>query len=452
MGKQNARTEIFEHLPVKTAVWKQILPAIASQMIALIYNLADTYFVGKLNDPSQTAAVTIVSASFVMLTAISNLFGIGGASLLAGYLGKKSPEEAGQVSTISFWGGFVCACLFSLSFALLAKPVLYLCGATAETYDLAYAYAKWVVIIGGPAAIMNTLLANLIRAEGAAGTASFGVSMGGVINIILDPFFVLPQFLGYGAVGAGIATALSNGVSFCFLMSYVLLRRRETVIELRIQNLRYTAKHVSRILSIGFPSAIQFALTVVAVSAQMKFVSGYETEAVAALGIIKRLDQLPLYFSIGVANGLLPLLAYNHSAGNHRRRKDAFRFGSMISLGFSMLCLVCYELFAPYLVGLFIDNTLTRVYGAAFLRIMVVAMPFMSLAYPMIIQFQAMGKVKESLICSVLRKGVVDIPLLFIMDTFLPLYGCMMVQPIVDAVSLAVALYFYKNINRSLKE
>ena len=116
-----------------------------------------------------------------------------------------------------------------------------------------------------------------------------------------------------------------------------------------------------------------------------------------------------------------------------------------------MLCLVCYELFAPYLVGLFIDNAITRVYGAAFLRIMVVAMPFMSLAYPMIIQFQAMGKVKESLVCSVLRKGVVDIPLLFIMDTLLPLYGCMMVQPIVDAASLIVALFFYRNINRSLK-
>ena len=206
------------------------------------------------------------------------------------------------------------------------------------------------------------------------------------------------------------------------------------------------------ILSIGFPSAVQYALTVVAVSAQMNFVSGYETEAIAALGIVKKLDQLPLYFSIGTANGLLPLLAYNHGAGNHRRRQDAFRFGCGISLGFSLACVAAYEVFAPSLVGLFIDDALTRSYGAAFLRIMVTAMPMMSLCYPMIIQFQALGRVKESLICSVLRKGVVDIPLLFFMDSLLPLYGCMMVQPMVDTLSLVFCVVFYRRINREAGE
>lgn len=450
MKNADMRTEIFEHLPVKTAVWKQIFPAIASQMVALIYNLADTYFVGMLNDPSQTAAVTVVSASFVMMTAISNLFGVGGASLIAGYLGKKEPEQARQVSTIAFWGGLTSACLFSLSFALLAKPILYLCGATPDTYHLACGYAKWVVMIGGSAAVLNTLLANLIRAEGAAAVASFGVSLGGVVNIILDPFFVLPQFLGHGAAGAGMATALSNAIAMSFLLVYVLKKRDGAVISLRIQNLRFAPKHLFRILSIGFPSAVQHALTVVSVSAQMNFVSKYETEAVAALGIIKKLDQLPLYCAIGVSNGLLPLLAYNHSAGNHRRRQDAFRFGCLISFSFSMLCFAGYELFAPQLVGVFIDNSLTRTYGAAFLRIMVSAMPFMSLCYPTIIQFQAMGKVRESLICSLLRKGIIDIPLLFVLDRLIPLYGCMMVQPIVDAFSLIVAVSFSRKINKTL--
>ena len=451
MRSMEERTEIFERLPVKQAVWKQIIPAIASQMITLIYNLADTYFVGLLNDPRQTAAVTVAGASFLMLTAISNLFGVGGASLVAGYLGKKDPERAGQVSAITFWGGLAFGVLFSLSYIVLADPVLHLCGATADTYAFTYGYAKWTVIIGGTATILNTLLANIIRAEGSAGAASMGLSLGGIVNIILDPFFVLPRFLGYGAVGAGMATAISNFVSMGFLLSYVLLRRKDSVISLHPRHLRHTGEHLGKILSIGFPSAVQYALTLVASSAQLKFVSKYETEAIAGLGIVKRLDQLPLYFSIGVANGLLPLLAYNHSAGNHRRRQDSFRFGSMVSLGFSLLCFACYELFAPVLVGLFIDNPLTRTYGAQFLRIMVCAMPFMSLCYPMIVQFQAIGRVRESLICSILRKGIVDIPLLFVLDRLLPLYGCMMVQPIVDAMSLVVALAFYRRINRSLE-
>lgn len=449
MTEAEKRTEIFERMPVRRAVQKQIIPAVAGQMIALIYNLADTYFVGMLNDPNETAAVTVVSSSFLMLTAISNLFGVGGASLLARCLGQRDTEGARRTAGISFWWGMIGGCAFSAAFLALASPILTLCGADADTYALAFGYAKWTVVIGGPATILNTLLANLIRAEGSAVAAAAGVSFGGLLNIALDPLFVLPAFLGYGAVGAGAATALSNIAAMLFFLVYLLVRRRTTLVSLDVRHLRYTRVQLPRILSVGLPSAVQYALTVVAVSAQMHFVSTYGTAAIAGLGIVKKLDQLPLYFSMGVANGLLPLLAYNYAAGNDRRRRDVFRLGCFVSVAFALLCLVCYELFAPALVGLFIDDAVTRQYGAAFLRIMVTAMPLMAVCYPMIIQFQAMGKAKASLVCSVLRKGVLDIPLLFLLDGLLPLYGCMMVQPIVDAVSLVAAVVFYLRINRA---
>lgn len=449
MTEAEKRTEIFERMPVRRAVQKQIIPAVAGQMIALIYNLADTYFVGMLNDPNETAAVTVVSSSFLMLTAISNLFGVGGASLLARCLGQRDTEGARRTAGISFWWGMIGGCAFSAAFLALASPILTLCGADADTYALAFGYAKWTVVIGGPATILNTLLANLIRAESGAVAAAAGVSFGGLLNIALDPLFVLPAFLGYGAVGAGAATALSNIAAMLFFLVYLLVRRRTTLVSLDVRHLRYTRVQLPRILSVGLPSAVQYALTVVAVSAQMHFVSAYGTAAIAGLGIVKKLDQLPLYFSMGVANGLLPLLAYNYAAGNHRRRRDVFRLGCFVSVAFALLCLVCYELFAPALVGLFIDDAATQQYGAAFLRIMVTAMPLMAVCYPMIIQFQAMGKAKASLVCSVLRKGVLDIPLLFLLDGLLPLYGCMMVQPIVDAVSLVAAVVFYLRINRA---
>lgn len=437
-------TAVFEDVPVKQAVLRQIVPAIASQMIALIYNLADTYFVGMLGDPRQTAAVTVVAPAFVMLTALSNLFGVGGASLMARSLGRKEGEKARQVSAISFYGGLASSFVFSLVFGILASPVLRLCGATESTYELAFGYAKWVILLGSPAVILNTLCANLVRAEGSAVHASLGVSLGGLINILLDPFFVLPQFMGYGAVGAGMATAIANLIAAVYFIVYILARRRTTAVSLHPKYLRFAGEHLRGILAVGIPSAVQYALTVVAIAAQSKFVSRYGTEAVAGLGIVKKLDQLPLYFSIGVSNGLLPLLAYNHAAKNRERQKRAFWFGCRISLGFSLLCLVIYEIFAPFLVGLFIGDAVTREYGAAFLRIMVTAMPMMALCYPMIIQFQAMGRVKESLICSLLRKGMLDIPLLFLMDRALPLYGCMMVQPMVDTTSLLIALLFIK--------
>ena len=448
MSSLQNRTEIFENTPIKKAVLLQIVPAIASQMIALLYNLADTYFVGLINDPVQTAAITVVSPCFVMLTAISNLFGVGGASAIARALGKKEANRARQIASVSFWGGLVMGILFALLFWLLERPILTLCGAREETFAVVMAYAKWVVVIGGPWTVLNTLLANLVRAEGSARRAFVGVSLGGVLNIALDPLFVLPRFLGWGAAGAGIATAISNMAATVYFLCGIFRRRQDTVLSVAPGHLRHTRAHLGGILVIGFPSALQYALTVVAVAAQAKFVSAYPTEAVAALGIVKKIDQLPLYFSIGVANGLLPLLAYNHAAGNTARRSQAFRFGTLTAVSFSLCCLILFELFAEPLVGLFIENPQTVAYGASFLRLMVTAMPMMSVCYPMIVQFQAMGKAGESLICSVLRKGVLDIPLLFIMDALLPLYGCMLVQPAVDSISLIVALLLYRRIRK----
>ena len=433
-------------MPVRTAVRRQIVPAVISQMIALIYSLADTYFVGLLNSPVQTAAVTVTYSSFVMLTAISNLFGVGGASALSRALGKKNIGAARDIAAVSFWFGLVAAVLFSVLFALFARPILYLAGATDETWTAVIGYARWVIILGGPCTILSTLLANLLRAEGSAKAASFGMSLGGVLNILLDPLLILPQFADLGAAGAGLATALSNGVSAAYLLCAALSRR--SVLSLAVRRLERTRLYLMRILKVGLPSALQYALTVVAIAAQAKFVSRYPTEAVAALGIVKKLDQLPLYFSIGVSSGLLPLLAYTDAAGSYDRRRAAFRHGTAISFGFAVFCLVAFELFAEPLASVFMRDTVTVSYAAAFLRRMVTAMPLMSVAYPMIIQFQAMGRVRESLVCSILRKGVLDIPLLFLMDALVPLYGLMWVQPIVDLISLSVAVVLYLRIRR----
>lgn len=440
------RLSLFESMPVRTAVRRQIVPAVISQMIALIYSLADTYFVGLLNSPVQTAAVTVTYSSFVMLTAISNLFGVGGASALSRALGKKNIGAARDIAAVSFWFGLVAAVLFSVLFALFARPILYLAGATDETWTAVIGYARWVIILGGPCTILSTLLANLLRAEGSAKAASFGMSLGGVLNILLDPLLILPQFADLGAAGAGLATALSNGVSAAYLLCAALSRR--SVLSLAVRRLERTRLYLMRILKVGLPSALQYALTVVAIAAQAKFVSRYPTEAVAALGIVKKLDQLPLYFSIGVSSGLLPLLAYTDAAGSYDRRRAAFRHGTAISFGFAVFCLVAFELFAEPLASVFMRDTVTVSYAAAFLRRMVTAMPLMSVAYPMIIQFQAMGRVRESLVCSILRKGVLDIPLLFLMDALVPLYGLMWVQPIVDLISLSVAVVLYLRIRR----
>lgn len=438
------RTEIFEKAPIKKAVIKQIIPAIAGQMIALIYNLADTYFVGMLDDPNQTAAIMIVSSPFILLTAVSNLFGVGGAGAISRALGKKQIEQARLISAMVFWLALMSAIAVSLIFLVLGAPILRLVGASSSTFSYAYDYAKWTIIYGGVFVILNTLLASCVRAEGRATVAAIGVSLGGVLNIILDPLFVLPQFLGFGAMGAGIATAISNLVATVYFI--IVICCTKSIANFNIKSLKHIREFLPSVLQSGFPSALQYALTVVAVAAQSRFVSAYGAQAVAALGIVKKLDQLPLYFSIGMSTGLLPLLGYNYTAGNQKRQRQAFVFGCAISLSFSLICVILYEFFAPILASLFIPDITTVGYAATFLRRMVIAMPMMSVCYPMIVQFQAMGKAKESIVCSLLRKGVIDIPLLFAFDYIKPLYGLMWVQPVVDTVSLIVASIFYARI------
>ncbi|MBR5837725.1 MAG: hypothetical protein IKZ84_04205, partial [Victivallales bacterium] len=330
-----------------------------------------------------------------------------------------------------------------LAFPLCSTSILKIAGATEETFSHARDYANWVITYGGVFTVITLLMVSLVRSEGMAAIASFGVSLGGFLNLILDPLFILPRFLNMGAVGAGLATAISNFVSAAYFLFMIWKNRRQTTLAFSPSLLKYTRRHIVEILSIGFPSAIQYFLTVVAVTAQAYFVSRYSTEAIAAWGIVKKLDQLPLYFSIGVAQGLLPLLAYNHASGNLRRRHESFVFGCAISVGFSLLCLICYEIFAPQLGRIFIENTTTVRYAASFLRRMVIAMPMMAVSYPMIIQFQAMGKPRESLICSILRKGVLDIPFLFLFDWIRPLYGCIWVQPAVDGIALCAVVFFY---------
>ncbi|MBQ2896539.1 MAG: MATE family efflux transporter, partial [Oscillospiraceae bacterium] len=381
-----------------------------------------------------------------MLTAVSNLFGVGGASTLAQALGRKDPKSVREISSVSFWFGLFSSAVFCLLFSLLRRPLLQLCGATAETIGPALGYVRWVVIYGGCFSILNSLLANLIRAEGGAAAASRGISLGAILNIMLDPFFVLPRYLGMGAEGAGLATAIATVCTSLYFAIYLLRQRQSSVLSFQPELLRVGVRHLKRILTVGLPAALQFGLAVIAVAAQSNFVSRYGTEAMAALGIIKKLDQLPLFVAQGTGTGLLPLLAYNYASGDQERRKSAFRFGCSFAFGFAMLCLVVYEFFAPALVSIFIRDSLTIEYGAAFLRRMVVAMPLMSIGYCSTVHFQAMGHAREALVVTVIRKGLLDIPLLWLMDNIYPLYGCMWVQPIVDLIAVIAVFIFNRRI------
>lgn len=442
MAAKHIDIETFEHKPVIRAVFSQSMPAIIAQLIALLYNWADTFFLARLNQPELVAAAMIALPLYLMLTAIGNLPGVGGGSMLSHYLGKHNPDGASSVASLTIWMGLILAMLCAVIYPLVDEPLLRLIGADEQTLAPAREYTFWVITIGSVPIIMNLVLANLVRAEGMARQASIAISAGGILNCILDPILMLPEMGNMGITGAAVATALSNMLSAVWLTAIIYTRRKSGVITAAPRLLRSAKVYFSKIIQVGFPSSLQYLLTVVAVAALTHFVSRYATEATAALGVVKRLDYLPLYFSIGLSQGILPLLAYNHAANNMQRRNQVFRCGIMLSLGFAIVCFVVYELWAEPLALFFTQEPTTVDYITQFLRIQVVAMPFMAICYPAITYFQAMQRTREALVCSILRKGVLDIPLLFLMNGWMGLYGCMWVQPIVDFTSMLFAVYF----------
>lgn len=435
-------------MPYRKAAMTQILPTVAAQMVILLYNLTDTFYVGLLNNPVESSALSVIYPFWNLLSAFNCLFGVGGAAIVARALGKGDREEARNASSIALWWGAVAGAAFSLLFLILAKPLLAVCGATPQNRSIVYRYILWTLVLGGPFTIVGNILSSLIRAEGDAKRASFGVTLGGVLNILLDPLFVFPRFFGMGAEGAGIATALSNIIAFFYYLVCLLKTRDTRTISFRFEALRRTKEYLGRVTAQGSPMALQHTLGTIAVAAQTKFVSKYTVEALAAIGIVKKIDMLPLYVSLACGSALLPILSYNQAAGNQKRCMDIYRFGLFVSVGFSTLCLVTFELFAPALAGIFISDAQTIAYAAAFLRRMVIAMPMMAFCNATVSLFQAKGQPKKAAVISVLRKGVLDIPLLFLWDRLLPLYGCMWVQPTVDFIALFAALCLLRGARR----
>lgn len=445
------KIELFEKMPVSKAVSRLVVPTIISQLISMIYNLADTYFVGQTGDYNQVAAITLVFPAYMTLGAIANLLGIGGGSLVSRSLGKKDYTKARQAACFSFYAAIAVTFVYSLFSLIFPNVFLKLLGATEATYGFTYDYLFWVLTIGGVPTVLSMVLGHLVRAEGASRQASIGMTLGGVLNIILDPVFILPWGLNMMIKGAAIATLISNGVSVIYFLVYLIIVRKKTVISLNVKHLKIKKEIVAPVLTVGFPAFLQTSLAMVSNTFLNNLTAKFGETAIAAGGIVKKIDMLPMNVTMGFSQGVLPFIAYNYASENFERMKKGARFTRVIAMSFSILCVIIFEIFANRLVGLFIKDEQTIYYGARFLRIICIAMPIMAIDFLITTMFQATGHGAKALTLSLLRKGPVDVPLMFLMNFLIPLYGLYAVQPIVDTIALIVAIVLYVRFFKSLK-
>ena len=297
-------------MPVPRAVATLAIPTVISQVVTMIYNLADTFFIGQTGDPTMVAAVSLVSPWFNLLTALGNLFGLGGSSLISRMLGAGEREHIRHVSAFCVWGGAAVTLCFSLLTFLAHRALLNFLGASAATYAYAERYLFWVVVLGGVPTTVSLILGHLLRSEGHARPASAGMMFGGILNVVLDPILIFVFDL--DVAGAAIATAFSNAASVVFFaLAYRRLRVR-TAVSLHPRHI--TVRFARPVFSVGLASALATTLGNASNMVMVHLASGYGDIPVAAYGVVKRIDQFPLNVSMGLCQGFMPLVGYNYAA------------------------------------------------------------------------------------------------------------------------------------------
>lgn len=447
----NSKTELFESMPIPKAVVTLSVPSVISSLVMVIYSLADTFFVGMMNDPVQNAAVTLAAPLLLAFNAVNNLFGIGSSSMMSRALGRKDYDTVYRSSAFGFYASLICSLLFSLLYGVLQSPILVMLGANAETIQATADYLFWTVLLGSAPSILNVVLAYLVRAEGSSLHASIGTMCGCLLNMVLDPIFILPWGLNLGAAGAGCATCLSNTVACLYFFVLLFVKRGKTYVCIKPSMFRPSKQIVKGVCGVGIPASIQNLLNVTGMTILNNFTSAYGSDPVAAMGIAQRVNIVPFQIAMGFSQGIMPLISYNYTSGNIKRMKKTFMFTAKISLGFILAVMLTFVFAAEPIISMFMKNESIVAYGAAFQRGFCFALPFLCIDFLALGVFQSCGMGMKSFIFAVVRKIVLEIPALFVLNWLFPLYGLAYAQFVAELILGTIAVVVLVRMFRRLE-
>lgn len=451
MQKTDDKVVLFEQTPIPKAVAQLAVPTILSSLVMILYNLADTFWVGVLNDPIQNAAVTLAAPVLLAFNAVNNLFGVGSSSMMSRALGRKDFETVSRSSAFGFYCSVICGAIFSVLCAVFQQPLLGMLGADAVTTEATRSYLFWTVNCGAVPAILNVVMAYLVRAEGSAMHASIGTMSGCLLNIVLDPIFILPWGLNMGAGGAGCATFVSNCVACLYFMILLFVKKGKTYVCINPKKFCLRKEIVSGVCAVGIPASIQNLLNVTGMTILNNFSSAYGADAVAAIGICQKIYMVPMYVSQGISQGVMPLVSYNYSSGNIARMKHAVSFARKVALSVIISVAALFFFFPGFWVSLFMKNEVIIEYGTHLMRGFCLGLPFLSIDFLAVGVFQAVGMGRESLLFAILRKIVLEIPALFILNATVGLYGLAYAQFCAEVILATAAILVLRRLFRRLE-
>ncbi|MBQ7183314.1 MAG: hypothetical protein IJR97_04945 [Clostridia bacterium] len=437
---------LFAAHSIPGALFRLAFPTVIGQIILVVYNMADTFFVGLTGNDATLSAVTVCTPAFMVLSAVSNLYGAGGASVISRALGAGESARVKKASSFAFWACLATAAAYALAAYLWRSVFADLLGGTdPAVHESAVTYLTVTVSIGGPCTALSGLMAHLIRAEGRSVHSGAGVVLGGVMNIFLDPLFMfvlLPP--GKEALGAATATALSNLVSLGYYGIVLYLIRKKSLFSFRPSAFSWKGTTPRAVISAGLPACVMTLFENVSYAVMDKLLSLSGVAVQAGGGVAKKINMLSHCTVRGITQGALPLIGYNYASGDRERMRKAVRAAHLAAAGAAALMTVIDFTLAEPLTGLFIHSGSPALRdGAEFLRILCLGAPFSASAYTCISFFQAVGEKWQSLVLALMRKGLLDIPLMFLLKAWLPIYGIVAATPIADAACCIAANVLY---------
>ncbi len=450
--EKNKKIQLFESTPVPRAVAALAIPTVISSLVMILYNLADTYFVGMLNNAVQNAAVTLAAPVLLAFNAVNNLFGVGTSSMMSRALGSRDYDTVSRSSAFGFYAAVFFGVLFSLGCTVFRGPLLDLLGADAQTRAATQAYMGWTVTFGAVPAILNVVMAHLVRSEGASLHASLGTMSGCLLNILLDPVFILPWGLDMGAAGAGLATFLSNCAACLYFFVLLAVKGKNTYVCIDPRKFCLRRHVVLGVCGVGIPACIQNLLNVTGMTILNNFTASFGADAVAAMGIAQKINMVPMYINMGVSQGVMPLIGYNYAGGNYKRMKETLLFTGKTLISFVAAAALVYYLSAGSIVSAFMKDPAIVAYGTRFLRGFCVGLPFFCMDFLAVGVFQAVGNGRAALVFAILRKIVLEIPAIYVLNYFFPLYGLAYSQCVAEVVLGAAAVVVLMRMFRGLKE
>lgn len=441
MQDSNA-TELFEKAPVSQAVLKSALPAMAAMLMVLIYNLADTFFVGQTHDAYQVAAVSLAMPVFLMFMAVGTVFGMGGTSVISRALGQGRTDYAKKVCSFCMWGCVVVGVIMAALFLIFMEPILTIVGASEGTWAYAKSYLT-IVSFGGPFVLISNAFSNIVRAEGKSAEAMMGQLLGNLLNVILDPIMIL--LLGWNITGAAIATLIGNIVGACYYILYFV--RGKSSLSIHIKELSQPEKVCGPVCSIGIPAALGSVLMSVSQIIINSQLAKYGDMAVAGMGVAMKVVTITGMVCMGLGQGVQPLLGYCIGAKLWERFKQAFRFSMLFALSLgAALTVICY-LFTNQIVSAFLSDPAAYSYAVEFSRILLTTSFLFGVFYVLINALQAMGAATPALIINLSRQGIIFIPALFILQAVVGINGLIWAQPVADLLSIGLAAILYVRVS-----